>query len=372
MVEITTGQTLNLFDFLDGADQAGVWNDDTPSGQLSGSIVTLDGLPAGIYNFTYDVDAIGTCDDPNMPTVIITINDTPAPTAAAAQSFCDAATVANLSASGNSIQWYEEVTGGTVLAGTTTLVDGETYYATQTDATTGCESAARVEVTVTINQSPDAGAPAVTSITVCNNTTVDLNTGLDGSQDLTGTWMDDDGTGAVTGSAFDTNAIAPGTYSFTYLVTAVAPCLDDSTTITITVEEPQNAGTSNGDLSFCSTDATYNLFDNITGADMGGAWTFNSNTVSNSFDPSQENGSGTYTYTMANACGTNSVSFNINVTPAANAGTLNAEDATFCVAEIATNQTIDLFDYLDGESQTGIWNDDSMSGQLSRKYINHR
>ncbi|WP_197077345.1 gliding motility-associated C-terminal domain-containing protein [Lacinutrix sp. Hel_I_90] len=361
--EITTGQTINLFDFLDNEDQPGIWNDDTPSGQLAGSVVTLDGLAAGTYSFTYDVDAIGTCDDPNTPTVTVIINDTPAPAGAAAQAFCDAATIADLSATGTTIQWYDEAIGGTALLATTALGDGETYYATQTDATTGCESATRLEVTVTINQTPNAGALAAMPIIACNNTTVNLNTGLDGSQDATGTWMDDDGTGAVTGNTFDTNGIVPGTYNFTYLVIAAAPCLDDSTTITVTVEAPLSAGTANGDLSFCSTDATYNLFDNITGVDIGGTWSFNSNTVSNSFDPSAENVSGTYTYFIANACGNDSVSFDVNVSQAADAGT----DGTFiiCIVNIdASNSALNVLSVLNGTPNTSgtFTNDDAAVG----------
>lgn len=361
--EIATGQTIDLFDYLDDEDQPGIWNDDSSSGQLATNVVTLDGLAAGSYDFTYNVDAIGTCDDPNMPTVTITINDIVAPTVTATQVFCDTAIVADLSATGNVIQWYDEAMGGTALADTTVLVDGETYYASQTNATTNCESSIRVEVTVTINQTPNAGAPATTALTVCNNATVDLNTGLDGSQDATGMWMDDDATGGVIGSTFDANGIVAGTYNFTYLVTAAAPCSNQSTTITVTVEPPLSAGASNGNLIFCSTDATYNLFDNITGADIGGTWLFNSNTVSNTFDPSIENVSGTYTYFIANACGNDSVSFDINVNQAPDAGM----DGVFeiCVIDIdASNSTLDLLSVLNGmPSTSGVFtNDDSAAG----------
>ena len=135
--EITTGQTYNLFDLLSSdADQAGTWSDDDNSLALSGNTVTLDDLIEGTYNFTYDVDAIGTCDDVNI-TVSIIINDTPAPASVTPQEFCDTATVADLVATGTTIQWYDAITGGNLLTDGTALADAQIYYATQTDATTG-------------------------------------------------------------------------------------------------------------------------------------------------------------------------------------------------------------------------------------------
>ncbi len=78
----------------------------------------------------------------------LTVTTTAAPTGTSAQSFCLGAnpTVANLTASGTSIQWYAANTGGSPLAGSTALVDGSHYYATQT--VSGCESATRFDVTV--------------------------------------------------------------------------------------------------------------------------------------------------------------------------------------------------------------------------------
>jgi hypothetical protein len=271
VADITTGQTYNLFDLLTDEDQTGTWNDDDTSGALSGNLVTLDGLAAGTYDFTFDVDAIGTCDDINV-TVSIIINDIPAPAAVSPQEFCNTATVAELIATGTAIQWYDVITGGTPLADTTALVNAQTYYATQTDATTGCESSVRTPVTVTIYQSPNAGNLNAITILSCNDdNNIDLFTGLDGTQDAGGTWTDDDGTGALTVNIFDATAVTSGTYSFTYTVTASAPCIDDNTTITVTIEEPLNAGTDNV-LDVCSNNGTTDLFTLIGSADTGGTW----------------------------------------------------------------------------------------------------
>lgn len=107
--------------------------------------------------------------------VDVTITITPAPTANATQTICNAGTVANLqTTSGTGILWYADATGGTPLATTTVLVDGEDYFASQTVG--GCESVARTEVTVEINVT---AAPTVdeTTQTFCNAGTVaDLQT----------------------------------------------------------------------------------------------------------------------------------------------------------------------------------------------------
>jgi len=76
---------------------------------------------------------------------------TAAPVADASQVFCNAASVASLTATGTSVQWYAAATGGTALSNNTSLVNGVTYYASQT---IGCESLTRTAVTVTITNTP--------------------------------------------------------------------------------------------------------------------------------------------------------------------------------------------------------------------------
>ena len=102
--------------------------------------------------------------------LIITVKQTPlAPTAAATQSFCEAATLANLTATGTAIKWYAAATGGTALANTTALVNGTTYYASQT--VDGCESILRLAKQVSINN-PTLSASATT---ICADRTVSLS-----------------------------------------------------------------------------------------------------------------------------------------------------------------------------------------------------
>ena len=103
----------------------------------------------------------------------ITINvnpDTPAPTGNPTQVFCvsPVPTVVDLTATGTGIQWYAAITGGTPLASTTALVDGTTYYASQT--VNSCESTTRLAVTVDFND-PQITASASS---ICNGNPVNL------------------------------------------------------------------------------------------------------------------------------------------------------------------------------------------------------
>jgi uncharacterized protein (TIGR02145 family) len=75
---------------------------------------------------------------------------------ATSQQFCLGATVADLEPKGNDITWYDGNTdAANVVAKTTPLVNGATYYATKT--LDGCESANSVGVTVEVLDNPAIG-----------------------------------------------------------------------------------------------------------------------------------------------------------------------------------------------------------------------
>lgn len=100
----------------------------------------------------------------------VSINVVAAPTVADnTPEFCNAATVANLQVNGSGIKWYAAAAGGTEIAGTTALVSGTPYYASQT--INGCEGLVRTEVTPTINVTPTPTVDAATQ-TLCNAGTV--------------------------------------------------------------------------------------------------------------------------------------------------------------------------------------------------------
>lgn len=95
------------------------------------------------------------------PATMITnvINDAPTPTIAEGGAiFCsyDRPTIAELedNMADTGITWYDAETGGNVLASTTQLQNGTTYYASLTDAASGCETSQRLAVTPDLQTCP--------------------------------------------------------------------------------------------------------------------------------------------------------------------------------------------------------------------------
>jgi hypothetical protein len=88
-----------------------------------------------------------------------------APTGSVNQTLCTGSTIAQLTASGTAIQWYANPSGGLPLASTTALVNGSTYYATQT--VNGLESINRLAVTVSLNSIPIAPSGINGSLHFC-------------------------------------------------------------------------------------------------------------------------------------------------------------------------------------------------------------
>lgn len=115
------------------------------------------------YSATQTVNG---CD--SLPTSVqVTINDTNPPTGTATQTFCptENATLANIIVTGQNIKWYNAA--GTLLPLTTPLINGQTYYATQTQ--NGCESSLNLAITVVISN--DIVPASNYTTTFCNSTT---------------------------------------------------------------------------------------------------------------------------------------------------------------------------------------------------------
>lgn len=73
----------------------------------------------------------------------------PLPLGNSIQNFCNSATVADLTAIGNDVRWYDSATDGNMLATSTVLMNGVNYYASQ--FIDGCESMGRLDVSVILN-----------------------------------------------------------------------------------------------------------------------------------------------------------------------------------------------------------------------------
>ncbi|MEK7720296.1 MAG: Ig-like domain-containing protein, partial [Bacteroidota bacterium] len=167
---------------LGGLPASGTWtvtvsSGGTITGSDIGTSITLNGITTGTRTFTV-TNADG-CTSPASGDAVINAQPLApaAPTGSAAQSFCAAAsTVANLNATGTAIRWYAASSGGTALAGSTALVNGTHYYASQT--VSDCESTSRLDVVATVNacNTPPVitsnGGGATATTTIAENTTL--------------------------------------------------------------------------------------------------------------------------------------------------------------------------------------------------------
>ncbi|MFD2602112.1 Ig-like domain-containing protein, partial [Flavobacterium suzhouense] len=168
--------------------------------------------------------------------VAVTVNVTPAPTATAL-SFCNTATVAQLTATGTSLKWYAAANGGTEFASTATVTTGN-YFVSQT--LNNCEST-RTQVAVTVNVTP---APTATALSFVNEATV---------ADLTASGTDLKWYTASTGGSelADTTPLASGSY---FVSQTINGCESSRTEVivTITIEIPTPPAPVATDLEFCN------------------------------------------------------------------------------------------------------------------------
>ncbi|MFO7674025.1 MAG: gliding motility-associated C-terminal domain-containing protein [Lutibacter sp.] len=182
------------------------------------------------------------------------ISPLPPTTTLANQTFCeiDNPKVENLIASGTGILWYATETSTTALNSSALLVNGATYWATQTNATSGCESASRLAVNVVINTTPP---PTTTQAnqTFCikdylpGNPTV-ANLIASGTEIL---WY---ATATSTTPLNLTDVLANGTYWATQ-TNATTGCKSASRlAVNVTIINPATPTTTSVNQAFCAAD----------------------------------------------------------------------------------------------------------------------
>ncbi len=101
---------------------------------------------------------IGCPEESSRVAVPVSVTPVATPTTInAAQQFCgfSAPTVANLQVNEPGVTFYSAGSGGLLLPPATPLVNNTIYYATLTDAATGCESTTRLAITVTLTTACD-------------------------------------------------------------------------------------------------------------------------------------------------------------------------------------------------------------------------
>ncbi|WP_416354248.1 beta strand repeat-containing protein, partial [Aquimarina aquimarini] len=154
-----------------------------------------------------------------------------------------------------------------------------------------------------IVRGPRSGVTQGPLIIFTGSGSIDLFTGLDGSEDSGGTWVDVGGTGALTGSNVNEALLPLGGSIFRYDVTGSAPCMNASTTLVVikmsNTEIPLTSPTACGEVTTSYTNPLYSansddpiyIFDSGSGelvcpAGSGGTtydW-YIYNSTSNSYD----------------------------------------------------------------------------------------
>jgi hypothetical protein len=227
----------------------------------------------------YASQTVNGCESPRA-TVAVTVNAIPAaPTATAAQNFCGSNTVANLTAIGSGIKWYNVLTGGTALSSSASLAAG-IYYASQT--INGCEGP-RATVTVTVNAIP--AAPTATAVqALCSSNTI---------ANLTATGSNIKWYNVSTGGmAIASNtSIGNGNY---YSTQTVNNCESPRTQVAVYVNPNRyvKAGASGNGLSWAEASGDLQLMMNEACPNTEiwvAAGTYNPNRAANSLDVIDEN-----------------------------------------------------------------------------------
>ncbi|WP_035137062.1 Ig-like domain-containing protein, partial [Flavobacterium chungangense] len=214
------------------------------------AIAPTTALANGIY-FGAILDPVTSCESAVRLQVTITINDPGTPTTTDnTQDFClaNAPTVANIQVNEANVVWYNSLTSTTAIAPTTALTNG-IYYGAILDPVTGCESAVRLQVTITIN---DPGTPTTTDNTqdfcLVNAPTV-ANIQVNESNVV---WYN---SLTSTTAIAPTTALANGIY-FGAILDPVTGCESAvRLQVTITINDPGTPTTTDNTQDFCLVNA---------------------------------------------------------------------------------------------------------------------
>jgi gliding motility-associated-like protein len=336
----TTSGAASLFNQLGGTPQVGgTWSG--PSAVIGGMI---DPATMNAGNYIYTVAGTAPCPDV-AATVAITINTLPNAGIDGGLTLCSSSPVTTLLNGLNGTpdpggNWTEP--GGSASNGTFTPgISATGIYTYTVNGTAPCPAvSATVDVNVVTN--PNAGLPG--SVTLCaTDAATLLFAQLGGTPDAGGTWS---GPSAVVGGLYDPTTMNPGIY--TYTITVPPPCVNASSTVTITEIAPPNAGT-DGALTLCISSPATSLFAQLGGGGQaGGTWSGPSPVVAGMFNPATMT-AGVYTYTVngTTPCPNDQSTVTVNVVAAPNAGTPG--NATLC----ATDDALNLFAQLGGTPDAG-------------------
>ncbi|MCF1422852.1 gliding motility-associated C-terminal domain-containing protein [Mangrovimonas futianensis] len=295
----------------------------------------------------------------------VTITIYGAPTGLNFQGVCvddlSEATISDLFAVGNNVQWYAVPNGGAALAPTTILSDNTLYYADQENPDTGCRTS-RLSVLVNVGYVP---VPSGDGLQFFCGTQDPPPTVADLVASGNNNWY------ATNSSAVPLDLNTPLVAGETYYATTVDPPCESEDRLEVIIQfvPPNNAGESNS-LEFCNnglnTIGSIDLFTYLGGnPDTNGEWSGPVTTTNDHLGTLSMNGLNignspyvfTYNIDDNNPCGTTSATITISILPPPNAG--NDGDITVC----SDGTPVDLFDYINGNPDLGgTWSPPLNSG----------
>ena len=262
------------------------------------------------------------------------------------------ATVSDLIAAGNDVQWYLTPSGGLSLNNSDILIDNTIYYADQASPDGSCRTS-RLSVFVNVGVTSFPTGDMVQSF--CGSSTTNPTVG-DLVASGTNNWY------ISLFSALPLPAATPLVNGQTYYATTVDPPCESSGRLAVLVilEVGPDSG-SDGILDICSnnTGSTFNLFNSLGGSpEAGGTWTPVLNSGTGIYDPNIDpQGEFTYTVTSTNTCPDTSSTVTVSIIPEPNAGTDGIID--LC----SNSTTVDLFSSLGGTPEVGgTWSPALTSG----------
>lgn len=275
-VQACVSQTaVDLFAALLGTPQAGgVWTDVNGSGALTGSTFNPSIAGNGNWSFNYIVQGLPPC---TTSTAVVTVQVGLGGSAGegGAVTVCGNVTSFDLfTALGGSPQvggtWSDPTGTGALLSGgilnpsLLPIGGASPFVYSINDVNCGLVTAT---LQVTAAPYPVAG-PGGAAILCTTSAPVNMFDFLQGAPDPDGSWTNPLGMGH--GDVFDPAVHLAGAY--TYTVQGTAPCGDATAVLTITVNQPPDAG-ANGELLVCDTLQALNLFNALQGTPQsGGAW----------------------------------------------------------------------------------------------------
>lgn len=356
----STDAAVNLFDSLGGTpDAGGTW---TGPGGASSNGVFIPSV-AGTFVYKYKVTGTAPC-APDSATVTVNVSQAPDAGTSDTLTICSGqATVDLFDGLGGTPDlngtWTDLDATGRLSShffnpGTPTQLPPGNYdfrYVVPANGTCPGDTAT---VRVTIVPILDAGNNGTKA--VCSSQTqVNLFTGLGGTPQPGGEWIDLDGTGQVTGQYFNANGAGAGTFHFRYRLTGALGCNSDSAVVTVNVTAAPNPG-HEGWATFCSDGPPVDLFPYISPAQANGTWrkpapgnqVFSGTYVPSTFAP------GDYTYTVSGMapCSAAVAVLHVSETQAPNPG------LPAVVTKCANDPAFDMNTALGGTPATnGTWRD---------------